>query len=599
MGKFYINAANNFVKTVIEIGNDLKTFTIDADNKKEQIDSILQNLVNRLGEFKTELNNEDPFQNKILETKKGMLQSLEYWRREVNKFTRSYEFMRENEKNMLVMVFGAVKTGKSSLGNFLGGKEFLEAKEDNHYKDVYKNPEQRPQFKIEEEGRENNLEGGWFREDSIDATGAIQHFTLGGMKWIDSPGTGAVKKAGDKFAMEPLVAKYLDDVDFGVFLMASDNPGLLKDFAYMRDMYKKNKPIMVVITRSDTSDFLVTSDGKLARDSEGNFIDVDVPKTAENRKLQEDYIKSQAAEYGIDNLDVMSISVKIARIAIENGDEEQYIGSNMDKFYSKLLDCIGKDTTKLKIKNPQDRINNLVSGIVSGMDVEKVGVKFQGIDSKIEELNELKKDFIKKQTEIEDLKKSIVNKVKIEVSNEVHGLFEKLKVDFDRDGEVDVKPFSSKINNLVKNKATVILNKKINEIINGFESKFLKLEFNENYQLDIHPEYATFEKKLEYVEYVRRDPDGVVETVLSWFGRDYYKEKRSTKIVVEKIPVGNNISKERDKILENLESTLNDFIGKELKQLSSSYYSKQITMLDNMIKDLTEAKNEILSLRVG
>ena len=599
MAKNYIKEANNFVSTVMEIGMALKSFTIDADNKKEQIDAILLDLGKNLGNFNAKLNNDDPFQKKIIETKTGLLKSLECWRQEVNNFTRSYDFMRENEKNMLVMVFGAVKTGKSSLGNFLGGKEFLETKEDNFYKKVYKDSHLRPQFKIEEEGRENNLEGGWFREDTIDATGAIQHFNLGGMKWIDSPGTGAVRKDGDKFAMEPLVAKYLDDVDFGVFLMASDNPGLIKDFAYIRDMHKKNKPIMVVITRSDTSDFLVTSDGKLARDSEGNFIDIDVPKTAETRKMQEDYIKSQALEYGINNIDVMSISVKLARVAMKNGDETLYLKSNMNKFYSKLIDCIGKNAVKLKIKNPQDRINNLVSGIVSGMDMEKVGVKFQGIESKIRELNRLKKDFIEKQSGIKELEKSIVRQVKLDVEHEVSIIFKDFKEEFKKNGFVDVKSFSNNINNLVKEKARITLNNEINKIIKGFESEFLKLEFNENYQVDIKQEYSTLEKKLEYLEYVKREPDGFFETIFSWFGRDYYREKRYNKVIVEKIPMGDNISEERDKILEKLEPALQRFISKELNRLSTSYYLKQITMLEDMIKDLTKVKDEILSLRVG
>ena len=60
--------------------------------------------------------------------------------------------MNKNEKYLLTMVFGQVKTGKSSLGNFIAGKKFYNAKFDNEYKNYA-----HPVFCNEKAGREGNI----------------------------------------------------------------------------------------------------------------------------------------------------------------------------------------------------------------------------------------------------------------------------------------------------------------------------------------------------------------------------------------------------------------------------------------------------------
>ena len=133
------------------------------------------------------------------------------------------------------MVFGAVKAGKSTLGNFFAGKKFLNALFDNRYKKISK-----PVFETEERGRdtgdvEKDSHGDtWFQEGVIDTTGAIQYFTLSGLRWVDSPGTGAVGKAGDTKNMTALVEEYLSYTDMCIFLMNSSEPGLQDDMRYMQ-----------------------------------------------------------------------------------------------------------------------------------------------------------------------------------------------------------------------------------------------------------------------------------------------------------------------------------------------------------------------------
>ena len=597
MERQYISQAEQFVNTAIEIGNKLKGFTLDADSKKEKIDIAMKKLVDKISATKSDLKKGDPFQDKVIETKEGLLTSLKEWRSEVNKFTKSYDFMRENEKNMLVMVFGAVKAGKSSLGNFLAGKKFLGLRNDNVYKKIYSDSKLRPQFRIEEEGREDNLEGGWFKEGYIDTTGAIQYFKLGGMKWLDSPGTGAVRKVGDTLEMEPLVAKYLNDIDFGVFLMSSEQPGLTNDFLYIQDMYMKKKPIMVVITKSDKTELKIGSDGQPIIEPDGNLVQVTVANDFETRKKQENYIREEAKKYGVNNLDVLSISAKLAQDALETNDEKMFSESNLDKFYARLSECIGKNAAELKMNTPRDRINNLINGIIDGIEGKKADVKFKGLNHKISELDTLKGEFLKKQDEIKELEKRIVGDVTRNVKNELTIRFKQIKEELDKNNSVDLTGLGTEVKMLVNNHSTKALNDKINEIIAGFDCGFLK--FDKDYNIDVEKKYQEYKKELPYVNYVRRSPDGIIETVCSWLGKEYYEEKRRTKIIVEKIEIGDNVFDEYDKLAKQLEVAIQNFIHIELERLSTSYYANQISMLDNLIKDLACMREEITNLKVG
>ena len=598
MQKKYIKQAEQFVDTAIDIGKKLKTFTLDANNKKAQIESAIDKLIGKVESIHSDLNEKDPFQLKISGIKEQLMLSLGEWQREVSKFANSYEFMRANEKTMVVMVFGAVKAGKSTVGNFLAGKNFLRIDEENIYQKIYADPALKPVFEIEEKGRITKFQNDFFEEGYVDTTGAIQYFQLGGMKWLDSPGTGAVKKDGDTLDMEALVGKYLDDTDFGVFLISSEQPGLQEDFRYMKELADRDKPIMVVITKSDFEDIVRTADGKIAKDERKRPLKVTVPKEDAVRKMQEDYVKNEAKEYGVYNLDVMSISVKLAKDALKNGDEKLFEASNMDRFYATLSECIGENAAELKMKNPKNKINNLIAGIVEGMESLKIGSNFKGVKPRIAELTELKQDLEKKQAEIGELKKRITRELFHEMEIELKTRFDQMKTELDTSGSVNVQNFGSELRALVNQKARVILNKKIKELISGFDEKCLTLRFNMEYDIQVEKKYKEIERRFEVVEYVERDPDGVIETVMGWLGRKYTSRKSHTHVDFVKVEVGDNIFDEYDKVLVTLEDNINKFVAAELTRLSESYYAKQITMFDGLITALIELEHDLMALKV-
>ncbi len=137
----------------------------------------------------------------------------------------------------------------------------------------------------------------WFTEGSVDTTGAIQYFTLSGLRWVDSPGTGALEKEGDTLNMENMVNEYIPYADLCIFLLNSSEPGLLEDMRYMEKLSREGQESLVVITKSDIVDEDVDEDGEI--------VSVVKAKDDSRRKLQEDDIVKRLSEL-YPNLDAES-----------------------------------------------------------------------------------------------------------------------------------------------------------------------------------------------------------------------------------------------------------------------------------------------------
>ena len=117
--------------------------------------------------------------NALVETIAQLKTVLENWDESIRRSVSAQEFMHKNEKYLVAMVFGQVKTGKSSLGNFIGGQAFKSAAFDNEYK-----KRQHPEFIVEKSGRNGNIINDsnnetWFTEGVVDTTGAGDSFYAG------------------------------------------------------------------------------------------------------------------------------------------------------------------------------------------------------------------------------------------------------------------------------------------------------------------------------------------------------------------------------------------------------------------------------------
>ena len=506
------------------------------------------------------------------------------------------KFMHKNEKFLVAMIFGQVKVGKSSLGNFIAGKYFVDAPFDNEYKS-----RNHPVFCNEVKGREGNItkdesDREWFTEGLIDTTGAIQYFTLSGLRWIDSPGTGAVKKDGDTLEMNSLVNDYIGYTDLGIFLMNSSEPGLQTDMAYIQKMKELGKDTLVVITRSDISK-RVKIDGEWKRELQ--------PKSDERRKLQEDQITSDidaaynmGERYRTDKFKVISVSTSLAAKAIAEENDELFKESHLDQFMNILGEKASVGAITLKEKNPKRNLNNFIDSIINGShskianDKDYIGIVEieEKLNNTLKKANDFKQDIERRTMRITN---SVCTRAKQEVQKAAASWDDEIRKSGKEISATELsKRISSITGDILKNK----LGDEISDIISDFQIgqvQQIDLQLNAG----IKRERQIIKQK--YKEHVleSRDPDGLFEHIKSFFGHTYYSmsvREREKEITVD---LGTNVDKFLDESIEAITDRVRKATQRELTLIADNYFKPQTDYAIQMQKLLVKLKEDLIKLK--
>lgn len=123
MGTEYITSTvNNLFEKLDITSKNLDGFSQEIDERRDEINKILLSIPAKSDEFskvvkpKKESNLVDKAVESILTEINA---SIDSWNNDLTSQLKGTEFMKKHEKYLVVMVFGAVKAGKSSLGNFL------------------------------------------------------------------------------------------------------------------------------------------------------------------------------------------------------------------------------------------------------------------------------------------------------------------------------------------------------------------------------------------------------------------------------------------------------------------------------------------------
>lgn len=284
-----------------------------------------------------------------------------------NEFSQQYEmlqktnsFKEQYKDSLLIYVFGKVKTGKSSLGNYLGlgipnpSKE--QAAQNQQSEDA-------PKFQTlginEKTGRLDNVEHlHHFVVGVTETTSTVQSICLPGFTFVDSPGVHSVTQSN-----EVLAKSYLQHADLILYTESSDSPGRTSDSAEILDIIAHGYTPIIVINKSDVSEEDI--------DDAGELITVQRPKDPETRKAQEESVKANVQalqssylselkyplqgkdlanfESNVANLQIMSISSSCAYTA---KDEQEFAASGMSNFLDLLQNTITSDGVKLKRDAP-------------------------------------------------------------------------------------------------------------------------------------------------------------------------------------------------------------------------------------------------------
>ena len=577
--------ADDFVKTLDKAKTELVKFEQVLNQKDNEISSeitkfssICADLSKKFEKCGKDLSCVDKALNDVIE---GIANSVKTWQEAFESSKRGKKFMHDHQKFLATMVFGAVKAGKSTLGNFLAGREWLNAPFDNVYKHLPVT-----QFDRQEQARssggmtEPDSEGRrWFCEGVTDTTGDIQYFSLSGLRWFDSPGTGSLGTPDDFKKMDEMVKEYLNYVDICIFLINSSEPGLTEDMKYMQLLDAVNQEALVVITKSDTKEEDV--------DENGEICSVTVPKSPEARKLQENNMCQRLHEQ-FPSLDsskyhAISISSYLAKEALKTGDYKKFQASGMELFMSKISEKASKDIINIKKKRPKEAFSKFIGDIINGStDFGGVRVIRENLAKVSDGVADFKKNV---DSRINNLTRNIKSLVKSKVENRL--------MDFssivNKGGSVEGEQISAMVSEVVLDVMKKEISIYIGEIVGQSKDLMDKISLSNGISIKsegISQRYTEVEHKYVDCVLVSRDPRGVLEHIGHFFGKEYHRTSYETRIEVEQVATGTNIEDVIDKLMPDVERYVKEVVQSNLKNISDTYFAPQELFVTKISQEL-------------
>lgn len=589
--EYFARLTEDFFTGLDRAGQQLKNFAGETDTRRDKVFEELKGFAQSCSKEKTAYaDSKNEIEKAVGAVIEEVGEAVAAWQDKLVSSKKGTAFMHKHEKHLVVMVFGAVKAGKSSLGNFFAGREFRKAAFDNAYK-------KRPftVFETEETKRDYggivaDKEGhSWFAEGFVDTTGSMQYFTMSGLRWLDSPGTGAVVKAGenqDGRTMEDMVKEYIPYTDLCIFLMNSSEPGLQEDMKYIKLLEKENQTALVLITKSDINDEDI--------DEQGNLIARIVPKTPKVRTQQESFIcqqiKEACPEVAEDKYQALSISTWLAKEALKDGDEEKMRGSQIDKLMQLIREKTAENIIALKERRPKESFNLFVDSIIGDEETESIA----GLEK---QLTDILGNIRGKQQEIEEKKKSTIKYLKSTAINKAFSDLRKMARQVGQNKAISDKDISDKLQEVISPLLQKEINDAVKKLIKGYREQrmqTLKLDLKAG---GLHKEEETIEQEYTVSTYVSRSPEGIWENIRSFFGKTYYTLVTERRTHTQKVDLGTNIDSYLEKIRPVMEKEFTAYINSSFDMIKTSYFQPQEEYLSKLQKELKQLKEKLRGLK--
>ncbi len=601
MGTYISDTAGEFLKRMTLVQKELEGLSAQIENRNlvvfqslKEFEEHSRDLLSCPASQKNESEKTNDVEKALIRSFDMTKQMIQQWRHQIQINSKGTKFMHKNEKYLVVMVFGAVKTGKSTLGNFFAGRELKNAPFDNAYKHI-----EDPAFETEEKGRdtgdiEKDSHGcTWFSEGVTDTTGDIQYFTLSGLRWIDSPGTGALSREGDIRAnMEEMVNEYIPYTDLCIFLMNSSEPGLQADFKYMDRLSREGQEALIVITKSDVNDEDI--------DEDGNLIERFCAKSKETRAMQENDICQRVhrayPEINQDKFHAISISTRLAKEAIETNDEQKYKDSQLDLLMKILGEKASAEAVRLKERKPKQNLNHFIDKIIGDASRQD---NTQSIFSLKSNLDGTLKRIEKYQKDIEAQKKSLTKTIYRKAEQKIELSVQQWARDVEKSGKaIDEKEMVQRLDDIVYQIESKEISQKLTEIIADYQHQ--EIEQAHLMLKDAGLQKETQEIKQEYTEivYNRRDPCGLWEHLGSFFlDHTYYSKQKVQRTMTKKIDVGTNKDQFLQNVLPQINTAVQDHVQLALTQIGNTYFAPQEETIQKIYEEADQLEKKLNALK--
>ncbi len=487
------------------------------------------------------------------------------------------KFIQDHEQSFNIAVFGKVKAGKSYLGNFIMGNQLRDMGLKTSYDRIAKRPvvevydrgtvhTQDRLSELTEDGNEN------FFVDANEATSSIQLFHLGGMAWFDTPGIGSVT-----WENEMLAKDYVDNADLVVYASNSDAAGTRQDFAEMRELYNKNKQFLLLLTQSDTVEEYDIDD------ETGDSICDLVAKSEKDQRDTESYMIEELAANGLPKLrkdEILTISAKLAMNALEEDDPEKFKDSHMGDFLDVLTNITKTDGARLKRETPFVRMR---STLIQTLEI---------LNRAEQKLKKHKESLIAKQKELGSRNRALMTQMRQQCRRRIDTIITKRVMEIENSGTAIS---SDELSAMVSDEIYTVMEQTCasefsaeGQILSDYKDK-LRLDGVGN--LEMKKDTITY--TVPVVRRVLRDPDGIIETICSIFGKEYYTSKVEDKSKSSTFDIGINEGEVRSLTFKLLDQLFEDQVPVMMKQLSERYLSEITNLTGRAGKCILSAKSTL------
>lgn len=317
---------------------------------------LVQAISSHLQTAQKSLPEANPLQEPLNNFVKAMTQTNREWDAKVAGRQKGVEFRQGFEDSLLVFVSGKVKSGKSSLGNYMAWGHTDPTDDTKRQTPPERYPKYQSHAKVDVVGGDRPKEAEKkreFRVGATEATSSIQSFSLPGLTWVDSPGLHSLKEENGNLARE-----YLDHADLILYTMKSDAPGRASDLAEIRHLIRKDKRTLLLLTGSDDIEEDVND--------RGDLIQCVIMKDDARRAKQQDYVRGELKELpDFNKLEIVSIS---SRYAQEHAnDQAAFMDSGIGPFCATLQDICQSEGVKIKQRVPMRNLHHFLVGCESDL----------------------------------------------------------------------------------------------------------------------------------------------------------------------------------------------------------------------------------------
>lgn len=323
----------------------------------------------------------------------GMRQSIQGWDNRFQNAAEKENFEERFRDKFIVFVYGKVKAGKSTLGNFVV---------DNRL------PNQNVKFCVyDSTSKEQRLNITEFATNITECTSEIQLFTLGELTWVDTPGLGSMTKENGELAK-----RYVEVADFVLYPTNSASYMQNNEIEEISELLTMQKPVHLLITRSDRIEEDEDENGQIIKifENKSESVREEQQKDAMERLKK----KLNSEQQRLIQNEILSISVEAAKQGLANNNLELFRNSNLPQFYAQFNTILREKAQNLKNQSPLDSIVGLIHVILGDGDNPTKG-SLAGMQKEYEKLqNNLETQRRNLEDSIQDLRGSVPRMIAME-----------------------------------------------------------------------------------------------------------------------------------------------------------------------------------------